>query len=146
MSKLWKVTIAGYDPKKTEGITLEMIDADDIIGKQIIMEKDYFNILNENIKEYDKYGTFPNILRVISPSGEDMTNYQFTMILARTKEGQPAAILLAAIENNQYKLMAIWPPDLANICKDDVKTVKQLLVMLTEVPQYWETVYLLTMM
>ena len=147
MSKFWKVTIAGYDPKKKKGITLEMIDVDDLIEKSIILENDYFNQLKENMKKYDeKYGTFPNIVSVLSPSGEDMTNYQFNMLLARTKEGQPAALLLAAIENNQYKLMGIWPPDLANVCKNDTEMVKRLLVLFAEVPQYWETVYLLTML
>ncbi|MEQ9716005.1 MAG: hypothetical protein ABGF52_10780 [Candidatus Asgardarchaeum sp.] len=141
----WKVNIRGIDPDKTEGITLEMDDVDELINQQLILTRDYMDSFRRQIETQPHYGTFPNVKRVIAPDGTDMTNYQFSLILAVTKDMRRSAILIAAIAGNEYKVMAIWPPDLAEICREDVSFIKRIMVLLSEVPDFWKSVYLLEM-
>ncbi len=141
----WLVTIKGVDLEKTEGITLEMEDVDDLINQQLILTKDYMDDLRRLIEEKAHYGAFPNISRVVSPDGRDMTNYQFSLILGISKDMQRAAILIAALPKNEYKIMAIWPPDLAEACRDDINFLKRILLLLSDVPDFWKSVYLLEM-
>ncbi|MGQ4832448.1 MAG: hypothetical protein ACP6IS_00960 [Candidatus Asgardarchaeia archaeon] len=144
MSK-WLVTIKGVDLEKAKGITLEMEDVDELVNQQLILTKDYIDDIKRLIREKVHYGTFPNISRVISPDGRDMTNYQFALILGISKDMKRVAVLIAALPKNEYKIMAIWPPDLAEACRDDVSFLKRILLLLSDVPDFWKAVYLLEM-
>ncbi len=119
----------------------------DIIDATLqLLRTDLIDRIVDNADTYEHYNISSAISRIVSPEGEDMTDRQIYVLLAKSKEyGISVGYLLGELRVNGGTALAIiglWPPEFAELMEKskDNKLYLRALASIVMEPNAWESV------
>jgi len=134
----WQVTLRTPDGDVTLGFVESTGLADPLLRPTVIDQ------LLELAKENAHYYVSVSLQEVLSPEGEDMSDRQLFVILARSRRhGFVVGYLLGELdlgEESALAVLGLWPPEFYELAARDGEAHLRLLLSILTEPEEWETV------
>lgn len=135
-------------------------DLNTVTGK--ILPLSWIKSLNSNLNKFSNYHLSKCINKIVSPDGEDMTEYMIFAVLASKKDSiksysdntynippsdiplySKVGLLISVSEDNQVGLFGLRPYELFNSVASKPMRAKILESLIVNRPDFWEEVHIL---
>ena len=119
--KKWTIVLVGKErDDRTQDWTLEFIDADSVLEKELIFEPEFMKDLLEQMKNAKNYRFLRIIQTIISSENEDLTDKAVYLILATSAEEKlKIGVMFGSLKEGGLHVIAIWPEAFAQAIADN---------------------------
>ena len=143
MTSTWKIVFEASEEGPDDDLTLEFVDASEIIG-ELVLNETFIDHIVQNAKIYDTYSIFRNVKSIESDSGEDLTGRAIWALLGITEEtSDKIGFLLGSLRDGGHHVVALWPDDFANRVREETDIWKELIQKFGDDPDFWKQVDLI---
>jgi len=136
--KEWHVVLRTRDGN----VTLDFIDTSEMADQ--VLRPTIIDSLLESAGTRENYYVSTSIVNVKTPDGEDYTDRQIYVLLAKSKvQGVTIGYLLGEVDiggNEGLIILGLWPKEFINIVKNDSEAHLRALASILLSPEDWEAV------
>lgn len=133
----WKLTLEGTLESADDDILLEFIDTSSILGEPTI-ERQFIDTIIRLTSENAHYSLFKNLKKIISDSGEDLSNLAIWALMGVVKENlQKLGILLGALPDGNIHIIAVWPKAFSDQLRSDPSLIEEVIEKFGSDPDFW---------
>ncbi len=146
ITKKWQITLVGKDREDpTQDWTLDLVDASEIIEKELLLKPEFLKDLLETMKDLKHYRFLRIIRSIISPGNQDLTNKTIYLLLATsTEKNLKFGTMLGSLKGGSLHLIAIWPETFAQVISENQEILFGFVTRLIKDPHWFLDVNILT--
>ncbi|MCD6510039.1 MAG: hypothetical protein J7L11_06610 [Thermoprotei archaeon] len=134
----WRVILRG----EKGNVTFDFADTTNIT--QQLLRLSLIDKLLENARAYNNYRLSMAIESITSPDGEDMTNRQMYVLLAKSKQyGVSLGYLLGELDiegESALAIVGLWPSEFVDLLQRNEEYYLKALASIIMEPDAWESV------